>query len=490
LPRYLTLSKAARLVGVKRGALQEKIRAGELSTFEGMLELDELLRVFPHTEVEDSTMLERIDRFIESARIKARTNTVLPDARTLLTRVSLLGRELAAAKAEVKRYAALVEALKSRVAALKTDASDNDVQSFKAWFLNALEGRRESIGLNEGLFTEEVFLRIMAAHVLVMPSGNEYFVEGEDNLLESGLSAGLSLDYGCSDGRCGRCKVKLLSGETRQVREPLHEMPEAEQAAGHLLACCHTAVTDIVIEAAEAMSSDDIELQNLTVTVSNVKRFDDAVLVQVRYQGGQRLRFLAGQYARVQLPNGAMAETAIAICPCDERRLEFHFCDQAPKDFYDYAVRKLKDGDELNIRGPMGDFLLNMESGRPLLFIAFDTGFAAIKSLVEHAMALDSTPSIHLYRVSTIAAEPSLDNLCRSWADALDEFSYRLIRATDARAGFARLMDSLDEDCGTLETYDIYLCAESGQVREFGLELEDRLGAVDSRLTIEPIRCN
>ena len=101
MTRYLTLSKAARLVGIKRGALQDKIRAGELSTFEGMLELDELLRVFPHIEVEDSTMLERVDRFIESARIKARTNSVLPDARTLLTRVSLLGQELAAAKAEV-----------------------------------------------------------------------------------------------------------------------------------------------------------------------------------------------------------------------------------------------------------------------------------------------------------------------------------------------------------------------------------------------------
>ena len=70
----------------------------------------------------------------------------------------------------------------------------------------------------------------------------------------------------------------------------------------------------------------------------------------------------------------------------------------------------------------MGDFVLNVESGHPLVFIAFDTGFAAIKSLVEHAMALDSAPSIHLYRVSTIAGEPCLDNLCRSWADALDGF--------------------------------------------------------------------
>jgi hypothetical protein len=33
MPRYLTLSRAARLVGVRRGALQAKIRTGELAAF-------------------------------------------------------------------------------------------------------------------------------------------------------------------------------------------------------------------------------------------------------------------------------------------------------------------------------------------------------------------------------------------------------------------------------------------------------------------------
>ena len=37
MPRLITLSRAARLVGVKRGALQKKIQQGELRTFEGEL---------------------------------------------------------------------------------------------------------------------------------------------------------------------------------------------------------------------------------------------------------------------------------------------------------------------------------------------------------------------------------------------------------------------------------------------------------------------
>ena len=122
MARYLTLSRAARLVGIKRGALQKKIRAGELSTFEGMLELNELLRVYPNVEVEDSAMMERMDRFIENAWIKiAKSTAILPDAETLLTRVSLLSQELAAAKAEVNRYAELVDQLKPRIASLDSN---------------------------------------------------------------------------------------------------------------------------------------------------------------------------------------------------------------------------------------------------------------------------------------------------------------------------------------------------------------------------------
>ena len=61
MPRLITLSRAARLVGVKRGALQKKIRDGELRTFEGELLLSDLLHVYPQAQVEDSSMLERVD---------------------------------------------------------------------------------------------------------------------------------------------------------------------------------------------------------------------------------------------------------------------------------------------------------------------------------------------------------------------------------------------------------------------------------------------
>jgi len=57
--RYLSLSRAAKLVGVKRGTLQKRIQAGELVTFEGDLSLEELLKAYPQTEYSDDAMIEK-----------------------------------------------------------------------------------------------------------------------------------------------------------------------------------------------------------------------------------------------------------------------------------------------------------------------------------------------------------------------------------------------------------------------------------------------
>jgi CDP-4-dehydro-6-deoxyglucose reductase len=82
--------------------------------------------------------------------------------------------------------------------------------------------------------------------------------------------------------------------------------------------------------------------------------------------------------------------------------------------------------------GPRGEFVLDEASHRPLVFIAFDAGFAPVKSLIEHAMALDAAEALHLVWVASREGGHYLDNLCRSWSDALDNFRYEPIAAAQA----------------------------------------------------------
>lgn len=70
MDRSLSLSQAARMVGVRRKVLQQQIQEGELRTFEGALRMSELMRVYPELQPEHSGMLEKTRRIREAAAIK------------------------------------------------------------------------------------------------------------------------------------------------------------------------------------------------------------------------------------------------------------------------------------------------------------------------------------------------------------------------------------------------------------------------------------
>ncbi len=97
--RRISVSRAARLVGVKRGTLQQKIRSGELNTFEGEILLSDLLLVCPATKVEDSSMLDRVEQIMEQATfIVGEDNIRSSGNAALAARILAINQDLARQK--------------------------------------------------------------------------------------------------------------------------------------------------------------------------------------------------------------------------------------------------------------------------------------------------------------------------------------------------------------------------------------------------------
>ena len=91
--------------------------------------------------------------------------------------------------------------------------------------------------------------------------------------------------------------------------------------------------------------------------------------------------------------------------------------------FSDYVFDRLKQNDVVEMEGPQGEFILHEKSTRPLYFIAFDTGFAPIKSLIEHALSLEAE-TICLHWFGSGQKNIYLPNIAHAWRDALDNFHY------------------------------------------------------------------
>jgi len=425
MPQLLTLSRAARLIGIRRGALQSKIRSGELATFEGMVSAEDLQRAYPQARLADDSGLERLERIKDDAFARRMRERLLPNSEVLLARLSAMSAERDQVETRLDHYRTIVDEVRRKLRELGESASPRDAA---AGLLDWLE-RRLAPGPQGGssrpLRMQQDVLRIMSAHVQIKPSGHEFFVDGNDSLLEAALRAGLALDYGCSAGSCGKCKAKVVSGEVQKTAHSDYVLTAAEKNAGVILMCCNTAAVDLVIEAREAHGAADMPLQDIEARVKSVSAIaEDVRLLHLQTPRSNRLRFLAGQSVSLTLAGDASASCPVASCPCDDRNLQFHVRRRAGDAFAERVFEGLGATDTVRVEGPRGTFVLDEESSRPLVFIAGDAGFAPIKSLIEHAMALEAAESISLYWIASGPGGHYLDNLCRSWSDALDDFRY------------------------------------------------------------------
>lgn len=308
----------------------------------------------------------------------------------------------------------------------------------------------------------------MANQVKILPSGHSFVSRGNSTLLEAGLQAGLAFDYGCSNGNCGKCIAKIVSGEVEKVRHHDFFLDEKAREEGQVLMCSNSTLTDVTLEAHEALSTEEIPQQQITAKVRNLEIVnDDVALLHLKTPRTNRLRFLAGQH--VQLGgNGVPTSTQpIASCPCDDMNLHFQIPAAPGDDFSDYVFNRLRKNNPVEINGPGGDFVLDEDSPRAPVFIAWHTGFGPIRSLIEHTMALETHESMRLVWITGKQQDRYQENLCHSWHDAFDEFFYMPVNNDECAAGLSAevIMDHLDIRAEDLSNHDFYVAGNDSLIK-------------------------
>ena len=459
MPQPLSLARAAKLAGVKRSELQEKLRESGLDIFEGKIAIGDLLTLYPHLDLDKDPVFERIQRFKNEARPKREySDGWVPEPEVLLARLKEMQQVLVRTKALLNRNEEAFEEITHRFKTLHDATQDPEAKSqcvqALQWLDRFMQDKQQPHDVRAEIFARDLFLKVLAAKVSVTPSGHEYLVEGRESLLEAGLRSGLHLDYGCSSGNCGMCKCKVLSGKVAALREHDYYLSEREKREGYVLACSTTAVTDVVIEAYEAGRPADLPEQEIRAQVAGIDRLGEGgALLRLTTPRSNTLRFMSGQSVRLTSEDGDQAGYQLASCACDGRKLRFFVRDRG--DGFSKAVlasRLL--GQAVTIRGPFGDFVLEEESMAPSIFIASGDGYGPVLSMVEQAISIDNADRIHVYLVDEAAWGDSHENRLRAWEDALDNFEVtRLPGDIDIPA----LRDRLRAENPDLAQCDIYL---------------------------------
>ena len=282
----------------------------------------------PHVELAESGLLEQVAQIRDDSFARRLRERLLPSQEVLAQRMFRQTQELADVQRHLQRYHALLVSLRERLREMTAEDGGADPR------LPALL-RQLNDGLARALATESVdvldvmddMLKLVSAQVTLRPSGHQFTVEGRDSLLQAGMRAGLKLNYGCGNGSCGMCKVRLTAGQVVRTMATDYPLSEVERAQGYVLACAHTAASgELTIETLEASGPAEIPLQQLATSVRAVRALaPDTMLLHLQTPRSQRLRFLAGQAVTLGLTaaEGARATYGVASCPCDDRNLQF-----------------------------------------------------------------------------------------------------------------------------------------------------------------------
>jgi CDP-4-dehydro-6-deoxyglucose reductase len=344
--------------------------------------------------------------------------------------------------------------------------------------------------------------------VTLSPGGQNFLTSGEDTLLQAALNAGFVLPYGCRNGACGSCKGKVLEGLVDHGASQSTALSMADRANNYALFCCAKPLTDVVLACREVASVTDMPVKTLPCRVEKMDRLaDDVIILTLKLPVHEQLQFLPGQYIEFLLKDGKTRAFSIANAPVNTRQdslktqpvtasttptnllLELHIRHVAGGEFTSHVFQHMKVKDILRLRGPLGTFHLRENSAKPIIFIAGGTGFAPIKSIIEHALQHDikngQPRPLTLYWGARNRAGLYLHELAERWAAEHEHIRYVPVLSEpmleDQWTGRTGLVhQAVLEDQSSLGAFQVYACGAPAMVeaaqRDFiaqGLSVED-----------------
>ena len=318
----------------------------------------------------------------------------------------------------------------------------------------------------------------MSVQVTILPSGHTYSTTPEETILQSALDAGFTLPYGCRDGACGSCKGKLVAGEIDYGRYSPSALTDAERKQGYALFCCARPLSDVTIECREVSGLGDIAVKKLPARVESLTRAaPDVMVMTLKLPTQERLQFLAGQYLDILMKDGRRRSFSMANPPHSDAFIELHIRHVPGGQFTDHVFGHMKVRDILRFEGPLGTFFLREDSQKPIILLAGGTGFAPIKSIIEHAIHKGIERPMTLYWGARDVAGLYLRELAEKWAREVPHFQFVPVLSEEAwpgRRGWVH--EAVMTDHPDLSGHEVYACGAPGMIEAAKRDFVSRCG--------------
>ncbi len=316
----------------------------------------------------------------------------------------------------------------------------------------------------------------MSFKTTIHPSNHTFSIDANETVLEAALDHGFTLPYSCRDGACGACKGKVLQGSVDHGKAQAFALSEEDKAAGKALFCCAKPLSDLVIESHEVTSAREIIVKTLPCRVERMAKLtEDVMALYLKLPTNERLQFLAGQYIDILQKDGKPRSFSLANAPHDDALLELHVRNIAGGTFTNHVFNEMKERDILRIKGPLGNFFLHEDSPKPIIFVASGTGFAPVKSVIEHAQHIGFKREMHFYWGVRLQSDLYMLDRVKEWeAKGIKFIPVVSDEPWNGRTGFVH--QAVLDDFRDLSGYAVYACGAPVVVEAAHRELTTQRG--------------
>lgn len=298
----------------------------------------------------------------------------------------------------------------------------------------------------------------MSHERISLANGKVFHAADNATILDAARDEGFILEHSCRTGRCGVCKARVISGDTKVLTDET-SLQADDLSAGYILTCCRAAASNLQLDIDDLGDLAKFERKTVPARIDTIKAHSSDVLeVVLRTPPTNILNFRAGQYIDVIGPQGVRRSYSIANAPRSNGKLTLQIRRVENGQLSQYWFNEAQANDLLRLEGPLGTFCLRNMPSKNLIMLATGTGIAPIKAILEELSErtdVFENHQIHLYWGGRVRDDlywsPEFPNLPLNFVRVLS-------RAKDWRGRVGYVQDAVLADGIDLSEAAVYAC--------------------------------
>lgn len=309
--------------------------------------------------------------------------------------------------------------------------------------------------------------------ILVKPFDAKVTCAPGQSVLSAVLESRKFIRYGCKNGGCGSCRLRVVDGDVEQRGSPFG-LSDGDRAGGWVLACTATPMSDCTVDIAEMdLSFEEFEAGDRVRSYeceleSKVSLTDDIRVLRFRVADSEAFKFVAGQFVNLRVPGTEQFRSySMANSPSQVGVVELIVRLMPGGAFSSYLESHLRVGDRLSFDGPHGQLKIRL-SHRPIIAIAGGSGMAPMLSMLTELAEKKNSRKVTFFfgarRMQDLYFVERLEELRQRMPSLELVFAVQEGAPLDWGGVTGNVIDAVSRRMERLDGHDAYLCGPPGMV--------------------------